>query len=154
MKKFVLASAVIVTYGLYSLHGHSKDTKVVTTPPATTTQSAPKSSSSSSSASPSSGQTASAAYKDGQYTGSVADAVYGNIQVEATIQGGKITAVQFLQYPNDRPNSVSINQQAMPLLQQEAIQAQSAQVDVVSGATDSSEAFVQSLGNALAQAHS
>ncbi len=91
-------------------------------------------------------------YKDGTYTGSVADAFYGNIQVKVVISGGKITDVIFLQYPNDRNTSIEINTQAMPLLKQEAIQAQSAQVDGVSGATASSDAFIQSLGDALKQA--
>ena len=92
-------------------------------------------------------------YKDGTYTGSVADAFYGNIQVQAIIQGGAISDVQFLQYPNDRETSVSINSQAMPILKSEAIQAQSANVDIVSGATDSSQAFRESLSAALQQAN-
>jgi uncharacterized protein with FMN-binding domain len=58
-------------------------------------------------------------YKDGTYTGSVEDAFYGNIQVRATINSGKITDVQFLQYPSDRGTSVMINKQAMPILFQE-----------------------------------
>lgn len=91
-------------------------------------------------------------YKDGSYTGSVADAFYGNIQVKAVISGGKITDVQFLQYPSDRRQSIAINTQAMPMLKQEAIQAQSAQVDGVSGASASSGAFIQSLQSALSQA--
>ncbi len=91
-------------------------------------------------------------YKDGVYTGSVQDAYYGNVQVQATVSGGKITGVQFLQYPNDRSTSIYINSQAMPYLQQEAIAAQSANIDIVSGATDTSQAFVQSLASALAQA--
>lgn len=91
-------------------------------------------------------------YADGSYTGSVADAYYGSVQVKAVIRGGKIADVQFLQYPNDRSNSRYINDQAMPLLTQEAIQAQSAQVSGVSGATFTSDAFVQSLTSALALA--
>ena len=91
-------------------------------------------------------------YKDGTYTGNPADAFYGNIQIQATIQGGKITNVQFLQYPNDRSRSLAINTLAMPNLKQEAIQAQSANVNIVSGATDSSQAFMQSLASALNQA--
>jgi uncharacterized protein with FMN-binding domain len=91
-------------------------------------------------------------YKDGTYTGTRADAVYGYIQVQTTISGGKITKVTFLEYPNDHRESVQINQQAMPYLQQEAIQAQSAQVDGVSGATDTSQAFVESLSAALNKA--
>jgi len=93
-----------------------------------------------------------AAYKDGAYTGSAADALYGYIQVKATVKDGKLTDVEFLQYPNDRRNSVEINSQAMPMLKQQAIQIQSAKVDGVSGATDTSQAFIQSLGDALQQA--
>ena len=96
--------------------------------------------------------TSSTTYKDGTYTGSPADAFYGTIQVKAVISKGKITDVQFVQYPNDRMRSVAINTVAMPNLKQEAIQAQSATVDIVSGATDSSNAFMQSLASALNQA--
>ncbi len=94
-----------------------------------------------------------ALYKDGTYTGSEADAYYGLVQVQAVIQNGKITDVTFLEYPNHRSTSVRINQQAVPWLQQEAIQAQSAQVDLISGATLTSQAFVQSLQSALSAAH-
>jgi uncharacterized protein with FMN-binding domain len=91
-------------------------------------------------------------YKNGTYTGSVADAYYGNIQVQAVISGGKLSDVVILQYPSDRNRSIAINTQAMPYLKSEAIQAQSANVNIISGASDSSSAFIQSLGDALAQA--
>lgn len=91
-------------------------------------------------------------YKDGTYTGSVADAYYGYVQVKATILGGKLTDVAFLQYPSDRSTSRYINSQAMPVLRQEAIAAQSAQVDGVSGATDTSAAFRESIAAALQKA--
>ena len=92
-------------------------------------------------------------YKDGSYVGSTEDVYYGNVQVQATVSGGKLTAVAFLSYPSDRNTSVRINQQAMPYLQQEAIAAQSASVDVVSGATLTSEGFQRSLAAALAKAN-
>lgn len=91
-------------------------------------------------------------YRDGSYTGSVADAYYGNIQVQAVISGGRITDVIFLQYPNDNRTSQYINSQAMPLLKEEAIQAQSANVSGVSGASATSPAFITSLSDALAKA--
>lgn len=93
-------------------------------------------------------------YKDGTYTGNVADAFYGNVQVAVTISGGKITDVNFLQYPNDRSTSIEINTQAMPYLKQEAIQAQSAQVNGVTGASQTSRAFIESLQSALDKARS
>ena len=91
-------------------------------------------------------------YKNGSYVGQVADAYFGNVQVKAIIQGGRLADVQILQYPNDRGTSREINGAAMPQLVQEAIQAQSANVNIVSGATQSSEAFQQSLASALTQA--
>jgi len=91
-------------------------------------------------------------YKDGTYTGSSANAYYGNVQVQAVIQGGKLANVTFLDYPQTHQTSVYINSQAMPYLTQEAIQAQSANVNVVSGATFTSQAFIQSLASALTQA--
>lgn len=91
-------------------------------------------------------------YKNGVYTGSVADAFYGLVQVKATIASGRITDVVFLSYPSDRSTSVYINGQAMPLLTQEAIQAQSANVNIISGATATSGAFRESLAVALSSA--
>ena len=91
-------------------------------------------------------------YVDGTYTGTVADAFYGYVQVEASIRGGKLVDVQFLQYPNDRRTSQEINSQATPVLRSEALQAQSANVDTVSGASDTSAAFIESLSAALLQA--
>lgn len=91
-------------------------------------------------------------YKNGTFTGQVADAYYGNVQVETTINSGKLTEVKFLQYPNDNETSLSIAQQAMPILISEAITNQTANVDVVSGASATSGAFQQSLQSALNQA--
>jgi uncharacterized protein with FMN-binding domain len=91
-------------------------------------------------------------YKDGTYTGAVADAFYGNVQIQVAVANGKISAVTFLQYPNDNGTSQYVNSQAMPMLQAEALQAQSANVNVVSGASATSGAFLQSLASALAQA--
>ena len=80
------------------------------------------------------------------------NAYYGLVQVQVVIQSGKIATVQFLQYPNDRRTSQQINAQVMPWLQQEAIQAQSANVNLISGATLTSEGFTNSLQAALQSA--
>jgi uncharacterized protein with FMN-binding domain len=96
--------------------------------------------------------TAEGAYRDGDYTGTEADANWGLVQVQAVVSGGQVTDVQFLEYPNHRSRSRSINDRAMPQLVEEAVQAQQADVDIVSGATDTSEAFIQSLADALSQA--
>lgn len=166
MKRILLSSGVIVVFILYTIRlrllsessvGKSvtkeSDSKVtlITPMPVTQPSSLPTSSAIVTS-SPVPTTNSRGRYKDGTYTGIVADAFYGNVQVQVTISGGKITDVQFLQYPNDRQTSIEINSQAMPYLKQEAITAQSANVQGVSGATATSGAFVQSLDSALQQA--
>ena len=91
-------------------------------------------------------------YKDGTYTGPEIDAYYGYVRIKAVVQNGRIADVQFLEYPNDRRTSVRINTVAVPYLQREAISAQSANVNFISGATLTSEAFAQSLQTALRSA--
>jgi uncharacterized protein with FMN-binding domain len=93
-------------------------------------------------------------FADGTYTGPVTDAYYGPIQIQALIQGGRLAALRVLRYPSDRRTSIRINRQALPMLRDEAIMAQSANVDIISGATLTSRAFIQSLGGALRQASS
>lgn len=93
-------------------------------------------------------------YADGVYTGPPADAYYGIIQIQALVQGGQLTALKVLKYPSDRRTSININRQALPMLRDEAIGAQSANVDIISGATLTSRAFIQSLRGALKKASS
>ncbi len=93
-------------------------------------------------------------YRDGTYNGPVVDVNWGYVQVQATIQSGRVSNVQFLQYPSDRRTSVRINSIADPMLDQEAIQAQSANVNIITGATLTSEGFQLSLQDALNQAKS
>lgn len=136
MKKISLSVIVIIMFGIYVVL-HSNVSQNVNL----TVNSAVNSTSQSTST-----------YKDGTFVGSSANAYYGNIQVQATIKSGKIISVAFLQYPNEQGHSLEINQQADPVLSQEAIQSQNANVDIVSGATDTSQAFIQSLTSALTQA--
>jgi uncharacterized protein with FMN-binding domain len=79
---------------------------------------------------------------------------YGDVQVQVTIQGGRITDVEPLQLPQDRQRSAEISREAAPLLRSEALQAQSGNIDGVSGATYTSEGYAQSLQAALDQARS
>lgn len=95
---------------------------------------------------------ASGRYKDGTYTGAVANAYYGYMQVRVAIQGGRITGVTFLQHPDHARTSVRINDIVMPMLKREAIQAQSYRVNIISGASASSIGFIESLTSALQQA--
>lgn len=92
-------------------------------------------------------------YRDGQFTGSNISMRFGDVQVKVTVQGGRVTDVQTPRMPFDRPRSAEISQEAAPLLHDEVLQAQSAQIDSLSGATYTSDAYTQSLQSALDQAH-
>ena len=89
---------------------------------------------------------------DGEYTSSVGDAFFGPLQIKAVASGGKTSDIQFLTYPNDRPTSVQINEQAMPILKEEVITAQNSKVDVVTGATQTSDAFILLMQEVLQKA--
>ncbi len=91
-------------------------------------------------------------FKDGQYTGEVASTIYGDVQVSAIINGGKMADVQILKFPDKPGHTTDLSNQSAPILKQEAITAQSANVNIVSGATQTSEGFMQSLASALAKA--
>lgn len=158
-KKFLLSTSVIVVFVLYAIHVHSPEEggsrQIVANSP--TPSNIPESTIAATNTPVAAGTVPPTAkprgqYKDGTYTGGVADAFYGNVQVQAVISGGKLVDVKWLQYPSDRQTSIEINSQAMPLLTQEAIQVQSANVSGVSGASATSAAFIESLGSALQQA--
>ncbi len=167
MKKYVTGIAVLVLFGIYSLgirhispivgkpaslKKNSGSTKTAPSSNVASGTTATTNTSSSSTVSSGTSSPTTSSYKDGTYKGSVANAYYGNVQVAVTISGSKITDVKFLQYPNSHQTSVIINQQAMPYLKQETIQSQSSNVQIISGATFTSQAFQQSLQSALSQA--
>jgi uncharacterized protein with FMN-binding domain len=87
------------------------------------------------------------------YTGDVADTRWGPVQVKITVSDGKITAAEPTQVPTDNPRDQEINSYAVPILNQEAVKAQSAQIDAISGATVTSDGYIQSLQSAIDQAH-
>jgi uncharacterized protein with FMN-binding domain len=85
------------------------------------------------------------------YVGPAVQDQFGAVQATITVTGNKITKVQ-IAAPMDDQRSAFINSQAVPLLQSETLQAQSANVNVISGATETSDAYVQSLQGALQSA--
>ena len=80
------------------------------------------------------------------------DTQYGVVQVAVTITGRHIDSVKFLQLTAFDQHSQDINSQAAPILLQETMSAQSGKVDTISGATYTSEGYLQSLQSALDQA--
>ncbi len=71
--------------------------------------------------------------------------------MEITVADKKITKVDVVEYPQNNPRDVEINDYAVPALVQETLDAQSAQIDMVSGATVTSDGYLNSLQSALDQ---
>lgn len=84
-------------------------------------------------------------------TGSLVNTQFGPVQVQVTAQSGKITDVQAVALPNADGHSASISQYAGPQLSQQALAAQSANIDGVAGASYTSQGYRQSLQSALTQ---
>lgn len=85
-------------------------------------------------------------------TGAVAQTRWGPVQVQLSVTNGKITAVDVPQYPDGNGRDQQINSSALPILIQETVSAQNANIDMVSGATVTSTGYLQSLQSALDQA--
>ena len=87
--------------------------------------------------------------KDGTYTGTSSTTRWGPVQVQITVSGGRITAVNVLSYPRNDNKSASINATAVPRLVQSTLSAQSASISSVSGATYTSAGYKTSLQSAI-----
>jgi uncharacterized protein with FMN-binding domain len=162
VKRVILAgvTTVIGLILLLSFKTHPAPT-TLTTPPAaispstTSTGSTAGSTSGSASSSattttPVSGATVAGATKT--VTGTSASTRYGPVQVKVTVTNGRVTAVDAVVYPTQSSRDRQINARAIPQLDSEALSAQSATIDTVSGATYTSKGFVTSLQSALNQA--
>jgi len=152
MRRIVLAilSTITVTVLLFSYHT-STNSATVAVPPIAQPPAAPGTTSPSQSSKKSG--TATSKSSPASYTGAAADTRWGTVQVRITVQGGKISASEAVQYPQNNGRDAEINGYALPILSQEVVQQQSASIDTVSGATVTSDGYLQSLQSAIDQAH-
>lgn len=121
---------------------------------ATASASTTPTASASASASPSgAAPAATSGLTDGTFTGSATNARYGPVQVQITVTGGKIVDVQAVEYPTDNSRDRQINERAIPQLVSETLNAQSADIHLVSGATYTSQGYLDSLQSAIDQAN-
>jgi uncharacterized protein with FMN-binding domain len=86
------------------------------------------------------------------FDGAVSDTRYGPVQVRITVAGGKFTAADAIQLPHGNSYDEQVNQYAVPILSQEAVAAQSSKINLISGATYTSDGYMRSLQSALDQA--
>ncbi|MGW2702039.1 FMN-binding protein [Streptomyces sp. NPDC001340] len=138
LRRIVLASAATVSgmVLLLSLKPHTSPTLATADTKSPTT-------------SHSSSPTAGSSSGTKRVTGDTVQTRWGPVQVRVTIESGKLTDVTAVSYPQDNPRDQEINSYALPQLRREALAAQSAQIDTVSGATYTSEGYRQSLQSAL-----
>jgi uncharacterized protein with FMN-binding domain len=140
----VIVTTVAGASAVLSFHAHQPTiaTTATAASPSTTTTTP-------STAPGSSGSSGSSSGSSGTATGDAVSTRYGDAQVKVTVKDGKIVTVQALQLQGNDPRSVAISTSAEPVLQQEVLQAQSADVDAVSGATFTSASYEQSVQSAL-----
>ena len=133
-------TALVMLFGYHTSTAGSGTTSAVPTGPVATGSSSDSASSSSASGA----QT---------YTGDTVQTQWGPVQVQISVSGGVVTDVSTLQHPSGNPRDEEINAYALPVLRESALSAQSADIDLVSGATVTSQGYVGSLQSALDQAN-
>ncbi|MEV4425983.1 FMN-binding protein [Streptomyces sp. R-07] len=146
MRRAVLATTGISTLvvSLLALKPHQPPALVGMPPRSPTTSSSPRTPGTSDPAT---------STGTGTFTGDPIDTRYGTVQVAVTLTHGKITSITVLQAPDRGGRDQQISSYALPRLTQEAIGTQSAQIDAVSGASYTSQGYIESLQSALDQAH-
>jgi uncharacterized protein with FMN-binding domain len=143
----VLSATVAGVAGVLSFHAQPQTPAVIASSPAATGTTAAKATGTRSHAKTKSSGSAAPV----SATGAVAQNQYGSVQVKVTVAGGKIKQVAAVQLPQSDPKSAEISQYAAPQLQSEALAAQSAQIQGVSGASYTSQSYETSLQSALDQ---
>ncbi len=151
MRRIVLwgMSTVSVLVLLFSYHTSTSSTLASAKTPVTSAQAVVPATKKSTTTTTSSGGGGTAQ----TFAGDAVDTRYGPVQVQITVTGGKVTAAQTLQVPMEDRHDQEINSQAVPVYNGEVVDVQSAQIDVVSGATVTWGGYTQSLQSALDQAH-
>jgi len=156
MRRVILAIVSTAAGLVLLLTFKTHSTSAVSTPPAAI--SSPNQSASAPAVTPSASSSPSTAPSGGTatsartVTGAAADTMYGPVQVQVTVKNGKITAAQAVEYPENDPRDQQINSYAIPALNQETVAAGSAKIDMISGATYTSQGYITSLQSALDQA--
>jgi len=137
LRRIVLASAATVSgmVLLLSLKPHSTPTAALAVP------------------APSGSSSAGASTGTKTVNGDSVQTRWGPVQVRITLKSGRLTEVTAVTYPQENPRDQEINSYAIPQLRSEALEAQSANIDTVSGATYTSDGYRQSLQSALDSAN-
>lgn len=151
MRRVILAvvSTVAALVLLLSFKTHT-GSAVTASPPSVATSATTGKTSSSSSSSTTDPSTTSTTLTS--YTGTAVDTRYGPVQVRITVKNGKLKTVEAIDYPTSDPRDAQINSYAIPQLNAEAQSAGSASINMISGATYTSQGYITSLQSALDKA--
>ena len=154
VKKIVLwlMSTLTVVVLLFGYHTSTSSTSASAESSAVTPVGSGTSTSGGTSTSDGTGTGSSTGSSGSTVTGEAADTRWGPVQVQLTVTDGEITDVEVVEYPDGNRKDQQINARALPVLVQATLDAQSADVDMVSGATVTSEGYLESLQSALDQA--
>ena len=144
-------STVTVVVLMFGYHTSTNSTLSATSQPAFVGSSSTGGSTSSTTKS-NGGSNSNSTSSSSTVTGDVAQTQWGPVQVTLAVGSGRITDVQVVQYPSGNSKDEEINGYALPVLIQETLDSQSANIDMVSGATVTSVGYQQSLQSALDQA--
>jgi uncharacterized protein with FMN-binding domain len=156
MRRAILAIAGTVAGLVLLLSFKTHPTTAVTTPPAAIGATATAAPTTTTSTTTATKATAAPKKKTSTVaktvTGRVVETRYGPVQVRITVKGGKITAAAAVEYPYGDSRSAQISSYSIPTLNQEAVAAGSASIDMVSGASYTSDGYLRSLQSALTAA--
>jgi uncharacterized protein with FMN-binding domain len=155
MKRVILAIVSTVASLVLVLSFKTHSPSAAATPPAavsSTGTSTGTSGSSSGTSGSTSGGSSSSSSATKTYTGDAATTRYGPVQVQVTVKNGAVASVAATDYPMSDPRDAQINSYAIPQLNSEAASAGDANIDMVSGATYTSEGYLSSLQSALDKA--
>jgi uncharacterized protein with FMN-binding domain len=144
-----LASTITLVVLLFGYHTSTNTPSTASSVPTASPPAQPDSSPSASAPSDTPSPSTSPSEVTKNYVGQVADTRWGPVQVKITVAGGTITHASVLQSPSGNPRDFEINNRALPILVQETVDAQSARIDMVSGATVTSDGYIQSLQSAI-----
>jgi len=159
MRRIVVAAMSTIS-GLVLLFSYHTSTNqlgeteaaAVQTGSAATAAPDPQATSGTTSSGDTSSDTSSGKLASGTFTGDSVATRWGDVQVQITVKNGKITKSEAIVYPTENNRDVEINNTALPILSDEVVSAQSANIDFVSGATVTSTGYTQSLQSAIDQA--
>jgi uncharacterized protein with FMN-binding domain len=151
MRRVVIAIASTIS-GLVLLFSYHTSTNQTASPVAATAGPQPGAGGSAAASTPSA---SSAPAPNGAQvvTGDPVQTRWGTVQVQITVSNGKIVQAKPVQEPDGNSHDLAVDEEAVPVLNQEAVSAQSAHIDAVSGATVTSDGYVQSLQSAIDAAH-